>query len=319
MPPAVNRTMSAPEWAMLVSLSVLWGGSFFFTHVALDAVPPFTLVTLRVGLAALILNAIVPLSGLRMPRKARAWAAFLGMGLLNNAVPFCLIVWGQTHIASGLAAILNATTPLFTVVAAHVLTSDERMTGNRIAGVLAGLTGVAVMVGPAILAGLGTDLLAQTAVLGAALSYACAGIFGRRFQRMGVPPLATAARQVTASTLMLLPIALVVDRPWTLPMPSASVVGAIVGIATLSTALAYVLYFRILATAGATNLCLVTFLIPVSAILLGAVVLGERLDPQHFIGMALIGCGLAAIDGRLWAFRRQRRRLPPEVYRGRDI
>ena len=175
------------------------------------------------------------------------------------------------------------------------------------------------MVGPAVLAGLGADLLAQVAVLGAALSYALAGIFGRRFQRMGVPPLATAAGQVTASTLMLLPIAIVVDRPWTLPVPSASVWGAILGIAALSTALAYVLYFRILATAGATNLLLVTFLIPVSAILLGVVVLGERLDPRHFIGMALIGCGLAAIDGRLWAFSQQRRRISPKVYQGRDI
>lgn len=319
MPPAVNRTMSAPEWAMLLGLSVLWGGSFFFTHVALSTLPPFTLVVLRVGLAALILNAVTPLVGLTMPRGAQVWAAFLGMGLLNNAVPFCLIGCGQTHIASGLAAILNATTPLFTVVSAHVLTSDERMTGNRLVGVLIGLIGAVVMVGPAALAGFGTDLLAQVAILGAALSYAFAGIFGRRFRRMGVPPLATAAGQVTASTLMLLPIALVADRPWTLPLPGASVWGAVFGIAVLSTALAYVLYFRILATAGATNLLLVTFLIPVSAILLGAVVLGERLDPRHFIGMALIGCGLAAIDGRLWAFSQQRRRLHPEVYRGRDI
>ncbi len=163
MTPAVNRTMSAPEWAMLLSLSVLWGGSFFFTHVALSALPPFTLVVLRVGLAALILNAIVPLAGSRMPRESRVRAAFLGMGLLNNVAPFCLIVWGQTHIASGLAAILNATTPLFTVAAAHALTSDERMTGNRLAGVLIGLGGVVVMVGPVVLAGLGTDLLAQVA------------------------------------------------------------------------------------------------------------------------------------------------------------
>jgi drug/metabolite transporter (DMT)-like permease len=319
MPPTVNRTMSAPEWAMLLSLSVLWGGSFFFTHVALAALPPFTLVVLRVGLAALILNIVVPLLGLRMPREAQTWAAFFGMGLLNNAVPFCLIVWGQTHIASGIAAILNATTPLFTIIAAHVFTSDERMTGNRLVGVLIGLAGVAVMVGPAILSGIGADLMAQVAVLGAALSYAFAGIFGRRFRRMGVPPLATAAGQVTASALMLMPIALMVDRPWTLPLPGASVWGAVFGIAALSTALAYVLYFRILQTAGATNLLLVTFLIPVSAILLGAVVLGERLDPQHFIGMALIGCGLAAIDGRLWAFSQQWRRIPPEVYQGRDI
>jgi len=319
MPPAMNRTMSTPEWAMLLSLSVLWGGSFFFTHVALSALPPLTLVVLRVGLAALILNAVVPVLGLAMPRGTEVWTAFLFMGLLNNVVPLSLIVWGQTHIASGLAAILNATTPLFAVLVAHVGTSDERMTGKRLAGVLVGLAGVVVMVGPVVLSGFGTNLLAQVAVLGAALSYACAGVFGRRFRRMGVPPLATAAGQVTASTILLLPIVLMVDRPWTLAMPGASVWGAIAGAAALSTALAYVLYFRILATAGATNLLLVTFLIPVSAILAGALALGESLDPRHGLGMALIGCGLAAIDGRLLAMGRHRRRLPPEIYQGRDI
>ncbi|MET0366751.1 MAG: DMT family transporter [Methylobacterium sp.] len=319
MPPAMNRTMSTPEWAMLLSLSVLWGGSFFFTHVALSALPPLTLVVLRVGLAALILNAVMPVLGLAMPRGIEVWTAFLFMGLLNNVVPLSLIVWGQTHIASGLAAILNATTPLFAVLVAHVGTSDERMTGKRLAGVLVGLAGVVVMVGPVVLSGFGTNLLAQVAVLGAALSYACAGVFGRRFRRMGVPPLATAAGQVTASTILLLPIVLMVDRPWTLAMPGASVWGAIAGAAALSTALAYVLYFRILATAGATNLLLVTFLIPVSAILAGTLALGESLDPRHGLGMALIGCGLAAIDGRLLAMGRHRRRLPPEIYQGRDI
>lgn len=299
MSPAGNRSMSAPEWAMLLILSVLWGGSFFFTGIALSGLPPLTLVVLRVGLAALILNLVLPLNGLRLPRGLRIWTACLGMSLLNNVLPFCLIVWGQTHIASGLAAILNATTPLFTVVVAHLLTIDERMTGNRLAGVLVGLGGVAVMVGPTALAGPSASFMAQLAVLGAALSYAFASVFGRRSLDLGVPPLALAAGQVTMSTLVLLPVALAVDQPWTLPMPSAPVWGAVFGIASLSTALAYVLYFRILVRAGATNLSLVTFLIPVSAILLGALVLGERLEPRHYLGMALIGGGLAAIDGRL--------------------
>lgn len=299
MPSPTYRTVTAAEWGLLLTLSLLWGGSFFFTGVALRELPPLTLVLLRVGLAAAILNLLVPALGLRMPRAPRIWAAFLGMGLLNNALPFCLIVWGQTHIASGLAAILNATTPLWGVLVAHALTADERLNAGRLSGVLLGLVGVAVMVGPALLAGLGADLLAQLAVVAAAMSYAFAGVFGRRFTRTGVPPLATAAGQVTASTLLLLPIALAVDRPWALAMPGGATWAAVAGIATLSTALAYVLFFRILATAGATNLMLVTFLIPVSAILLGALVLGERLDPRHFAGMALIGAGLAAIDGRL--------------------
>ena len=321
MPPAVNRTMSAAEWATLLILSVLWGGSFFFTGVALSALPPLTLVALRVGLAALILHAILPLACLRLPRDPGIWAAFIGMGVLNNALPFCLIVWGQTHIASGLAAILNATTPLFTVVAAHLLTRDERMNGNRLAGVVVGLAGVATMIGPAALAGLGADVLAQLAVLAAALSYALASVFGRRFRRMGVPPLATAAGQVTASALLLLPAALIVDHPWALPMPGLPVWGAVLGTASLSTALAYVLYFRLLASAGATNLALVTFLIPISAIVLGMLVLGEHLDGRHYLGMALIGCGLVAIDGRLLGLGGTPRNAAarPETFRGRDI
>ncbi len=184
---------------------------------------PITLVVLRGGLAALILNLVAPMLGLKMPRDGWAWAAFLGMGLLNNAVPFCLIVWGQTRIASGLAAILNATTPLSAVVVAHCLTPDERMTANRLVGVLVGLAGVAVLVGPAVLMGLGTNVIAQGAVLAAALSYAFAGVFGRRFKRMGVPAIVTAAGQVTASTLVLLPVALLVDHPWTLAAPSLTV------------------------------------------------------------------------------------------------
>jgi drug/metabolite transporter (DMT)-like permease len=295
--------MGPLEWALLLALSVLWGGSFFFTALAVRELPPLTIVALRVGLAALLLLAVNRLLGVALPRDRRVWAAFLGMGLLNNVVPFCLIVWGQTHLASGLAAILNATTPLATVVVAHLLTGDEKMTGNRLAGVIIGFLGVALMLGPSLLDGLGTNLVAQLACLAAALSYACAGVYGRRFQRMGVPPVTTATGQVTASTLLLLPVALVVDRPWTLTAPSLTTWCAVLGIAALSTALAYVLYFRILATAGATNLLLVTFLIPVSAILLGAGVLGERLEAFQLIGMALIAAGLAAIDGRLvrWA------------------
>jgi len=295
----INRAMTPAEWGLLLALSVLWGGSFFFNGVALRAFPPLTLVLLRVGLAAVILSGVMRAMGLAMPRDRGVWLAFLGMGLLNNIVPFGLIVWGQTHIASGLASILNATTPLFGVIVAHLLTTDEKMTGPKLAGVVLGLAGVIAMIGPDALAGIGLDVAAQGACLAAALSYAFAGVFGRRFRRMGVAPLATATGQVTASTVMLLPLIALVDRPWTLAAPGADAIAAILGLAALSTALAYVLYFRILATAGATNLLLVTFLLPVSAILLGALVLGERLDPRHFAGMALIGAGLAAIDGRV--------------------
>ncbi|WP_184522322.1 DMT family transporter, partial [Muricoccus pecuniae] len=237
--------------------------------------------------------------GQRMPAGRDAWIAFLGMGLLNNALPFGLIVWGQQHVAGGLASILNATTPLFTVLVAHLLTPDEKLTPFKLAGVVVGFVGAVSMIGPDALLGPGVAITAQLACLAAALTYAFAAIFGRRFRRMGIAPMATATGQVCASTLLLLPLVLVVDRPWELAAPGAVTWGAAVGVGLLSTALAYVLYFRILAAAGATNLALVTFLIPVSAILLGWLVLGEMLWPRHFGGMALIGAGLACIDRRL--------------------
>lgn len=292
--------MITMEWAMLLALATLWGGSFFFNAIAVRELPVFTVVVSRVALAAVILLVLLRVLGERMPRDRHIWAAFLCMGLLNNVIPFSLIVWGQQHIASGVASILNASTPLFTVILAHVLTSDERMTGGKFSGVLIGFIGVAVMIGTDVLGDLGVHVTAQLMCLAGAISYAFAGIYGRRFKAMGVGPLSTAAGQVIASSMILLPLVLVLDRPWTLPMPSLSALLALVGIAALSTALAYVLYFRLLATAGATNLLLVTFLIPVSATLLGVLFLGEAIQPRHLIGMALIGAGLAAIDGRAW-------------------
>jgi drug/metabolite transporter (DMT)-like permease len=196
--PPINQPMGAIEWLLLIALSVLWGGTFLFAEIALEEVRPFTLVLGRVGIAALILVVVVYATGHRMPRSWTAWLPFLIMGALNNLIPFSLIVWGQTAIASGLAAILNATTPLFTVVLAHVLTPDERMTPGRLSGVVLGLLGVALMIGPAALAGLGVAVVAQLACLAAALSYALAGIFGRRFR--GTPPLVTAAGQVSMSS-----------------------------------------------------------------------------------------------------------------------
>jgi drug/metabolite transporter (DMT)-like permease len=300
-PSAISNTMGLREWSLVLALSVIWGGSFFFIGVAVKALPPLTLVFLRVALAAVVLNLVVPAVGLRMPADRKTWSSFFGMGFLNNLVPFCLIVWGQTHIASSLASILNATTPVFTVIVAHFLTQDEKLTANRLMGVLVGLAGVTVIIGPEALQGLGTNVLAQMAVLAAAVCYSFAGIFGRRFRRLGVHPVVTATGQVSAAAIMLLPLALVVDHPWQLPIPAAPVLGAVLGLALVSTALAYIIFFRVLATAGATNIMLVTFLIPVSAILLGTVFLDEHLAWKHFLGMGLIGAGLAAIDGRLLA------------------
>ena len=295
-----HRPMTPLEWALLLALSAVWGASFVFNSTAVRELPVFTVVVFRVALAAIILLAVLHIRGERMPAQRSVWIAFAGMGLLNNAIPFSVIVWGQQHVAAGVASILNAATPLFTVIFAHFLTSDERMTGGKLVGVLVGFVGVAVMIGFDAIGSLGTDVVAQLMCLAGALSYALAGIYGRRFKAMGVTPMMTATGQVITSSLMLLPLMLIVDRPWALPMPSHAAIGALIGVASISTALAYVIYFRILATAGATNLLLVTFLVPVSAILLGALLLDETLRPKHFAGMALIGLGLAAIDGRPW-------------------
>ncbi|CAH0218071.1 DMT family transporter [Roseomonas sp. CECT 9278] len=291
--------MSALAWSLLVALSVLWGGSFFFVGVAVAELPPLTLVALRVGLAAAMLWAALPLVSVPPPRGLRAWRAIAVMGLLNNAIPFSLIVWSQQSLSSGLAAILNATTPLWGVLVAHALTAEEKATPARLAGVLLGFAGVAAMMGPDILGGALAAAAATAAMLAATLSYAFAGVWGRRFRALGVAPMQAAVGQVSASALMILPLALLVDRPWGLAMPSGTAVASVLGLAALSTALAYVIYFRILALAGTVNLLLVTFLVPVSAILLGVLLLGEALLARHLVGMALIGAGLAAIDGRV--------------------
>lgn len=295
-----TKTMGIREWVMLTTLSIVWGGSFFFVQVAVTELPTFTTVVVRVALAAIVLLLVMKVTKQEFPTDGKVLLAFLGMGLLNNVIPFSLFVWGQTQISSSLASILNATMPLFTVLVAHVLTADEKMTVSRMMGVIIGLVGVAIMVGGEALSGFGDSTLAQLACLGAALSYAFASIYGRRFRRLGVSPMATATGQVCASSLILLPAMLLLEAPWTLPMPSLPVIGSLLGVGIVSTAFAYILYFRILATSGATNISLVTFLVPVSAILLGTLILGEVLETKHLLGMAAIGIGLAAIDGRPW-------------------
>jgi drug/metabolite transporter (DMT)-like permease len=288
--------MTRKDWLLLLTLSLLWGGSFFFVEVALQGLPPLSVVWGRVAMAAVILAVV--LRGCWPMRHA--WPALLIMGFLNNVIPFTLFAVAQGQITGSLAAILNATTPLFTVLVAHLATRDERLTALKLAGVVCGFGGVVVMMAGESLAG---NNLAKLACLGAALSYGVAGVWGRRFRVMGVTPLQTAFGQVAASTLMVLPLWLWVDQPWQMPLPANAVLGAMVGIAALSTALAYLIFFRLMASAGPTNLSLVTFLIPVSATLLGVAFLGEWLETRHVAGFALILLGLSLIDGRVWRRR----------------
>jgi drug/metabolite transporter (DMT)-like permease len=295
--------MGAKEWAALLLLSIVWGGSFFFNKIALAQVPPFTVVLVRCGLAAVILYLLVRASGQRMPASRSVWQRFFLMAAFNSLIPFSLILWGQTQIASGLASILNATTPVWAVLLAHFTVRGERLTPNRMVGVFCGIVGITFLIGWDALQGISLNMLAQLAVLGAAFCYAASGIYGGRF--LETPPLITATGQVICTALMMAPIALLLDRPWLLPVPGAQALGALLTLALVSTAFAYVLYFRLLETAGATNLTLVTFLIPVSALFLGIVFLHEQIHPRTFFGMALITAGLAAIDGRLF-LRRER-------------
>jgi drug/metabolite transporter (DMT)-like permease len=311
--------MNAKDWGRLLTLSLLWGGTYMLGAIALkgwpagegDGVTPLVLVWLRVTIAAVTLFLISKAFGVKMPRDRKVWVAFFGMGLLNNVIPFSLIFWGQSQmpasVAAGLASILNATTPLFTLLVAHTFTKDERITAPKIVGVVLGLFGVAVMIGLDILSGLGAGALGQIACLTAALVYAFSSLYGRRFKAMAVTPMQTALGQLTASSAIMLVIVSVFNQPWNIFLPGAIPFASIMAMGVFSTALAYILFFQILSSAGATNLMLVTFLIPVSAIALGIIVLGEVLKVQHLVGVVFIGLGLAAIDGRLW------RKLRPSV------
>jgi drug/metabolite transporter (DMT)-like permease len=303
----MRQTMNGGDWARLLVLSVLWGGSFLFYRMLATELPPLTTVFGRVAIGGIGLLAILKARGvvIRVPRDQ--WGRFFLLATLNNVVPFTLFSWGEARVSSGTAAILNATTPLFAVLVSGLIWRTEALTGAKFAGIACGITGVAVLVGPQAL--LGQDVLGQAACLLAALSYGFGVPYGRRIT--GVTPPNMAVGQMAAATLMLLPLAALVDRPWSLPSPSLSGWAALLGIAVLSTSVAYLIFFDILARAGATNLALVTFLVPASALLLGAGVLGEAVTWQALAGMALIAVGLAAIDGRLLAaIRREPARSP---------
>ena len=304
--------MSRSDWAILLVLSILWGGSFFFIGIAIRSVPPLTLVLIRVGLASCFLWIWRLIRREPSGLTLRLAPALVLLAILNNALPFILFAWAQRTIPSGLASILNATTPIWGVIVAHLFTGDERATPNKIAGVLLGFGGVGVMIGSGLLGQIGKDVLAQLACLGSTLSYALAGVFGRRFRRLGVTPVGVATGSLTAAAMVLLPLTLLFEAPSFAAGPDGQAWAALTGLAFFCTAVAYILYFKLLASAGATNSLLVTFLIPITAILLGTFLLGEHLAARHFGGMLLIGCGLAAIDGRLLKLASPaRRKLTP--------
>jgi drug/metabolite transporter (DMT)-like permease len=286
--------MHRNDWLLLFLLSVLWGGSFFFNGVALQELPPLTVALARVAFGALCLLILLKPLGGSLPKRPVDWAPFAIMGLVNNVIPFSLFLTAQTTISSGMASVLNATTPLFAVLV-MAASGEERLTGRRIAGVLIGIGGVALLRGPGLDAE--NQTLGIVLCLGAALSYGFAGYWGRR-ALPGVPPLTSATAQLICSTPVMAVIAGAVERPWTLPMPGPTTWLAVAGLATLSTALAYILFFRILNRSGAVNVVLVTLLIPVTAILLGVWILHEPLSANEVIGALIIAASLIVIDGR---------------------
>lgn len=298
---SATRSMSARDWGLLLLLGAIWGGSFFFARIAVAEIPPLVLVLLRVAIAAAALQVYLLAAGPSFKTAFSRAGPFLLLALLNNVIPFSLIFAGQTQMGAGLASVLNATTPMWTLIVASLLAAEERLTWNKWGGILLGIAGTAVMIGPGLVAGLGGPVWAKFALVGASLSYAFALVFARsRFS--GVPAPIIAAGQLSASTILMIPLVWLVHGPGAIVAGSGHVWAAILALALLSTAFAYILYFRILASAGATNASLVTLIVPASAILLGVIFLGETLEPFEVIGMVLIGLGLITIDGRV--FRR---------------
>jgi len=303
--PMINIVMSRNDWAILLILALIWGAAFFFIHVAVAHVAPLTYVWLRLTIAAAGLLAWMRWKGEKLSLPLPVWGMMLVLALLNNVVPFALFGWAQQHIASGLASILNATTPIWGVVVAHIATSDEKMSPAKLIGIVVGFVGVATMIGPDLLAS-GGSLLPQLACIAASLCYALAGVWARRFKPMGLKPLKVATAQLLVGALVMTPVSLTVSQPWLGGSPSLTALGAITVLALGCTALGYVLYFRLIDSAGATNATLVTLLVPPIAILLGAIFLGELLTGGQFLGLAFIALGLAVIDGRLVAAVRRK-------------
>jgi drug/metabolite transporter (DMT)-like permease len=299
--PMINSVMNRGEWGILLALALIWGVAFIFIKVAVTHVDPLTYVWLRLSIAAVALWLLLRWRGERLKLPLAVWGAILVLALFNNMIPFVLFGWGQQHIASGLAAILNAATPIWGVIVAHLWTRDERVTTAKLLGVLVGFGGVATMIGPDLLFNGNGTVLAQLACLTAALCYALAGVWARRFKALNVPPIKVAAGQLIIGAVAMAPIALIIDQPWLRPLPPPEAWGAIVALALFCTALGYVLYFKLIETAGATNALLVTLLVPPTAILMGGLIFGERLTSGQFAGFGIIALGLALIDGRLFA------------------
>ena len=298
-----QKSLSGRAWAEMLVLALIWGGSFLSIRIALDEISPMMSVAHRVTWAMLVLWGVVAMMRIPLPRNPRIWFAFLVMGLLNNVIPFVLMAWGQLHIESGLTSILNAFTAVVGVVMAALFFSDERLTPRKIIGVVLGFFGVAVAIGLENFKNFDLRSLAQLAVIGGTVAYAVAGVWARK-NLAGMPPQLAAAGMLTGATVIMLPLVYFVEGLPTFDLQPRTLV-AIGYYAVIATATAYLLYYRVLAMAGSGNLMLVTLLVAPVAITLGAVVLGEKLSANAFVGFVILAVGLIILDGRVWkALRR---------------
>lgn len=297
-----QKSISSAAWISMAALGAIWGASFVSVRIALDEIGPLTAVAHRTFWAMLVLWGIVLALRMPVPREARIWLGFLVMGLLNNLIPFSLMAWGQLHVESGLTSILNASTAVFGVLFAAAFFADERLSLRKGIGVLLGFLGVATAIGLENLHDFDIRSLAQIAILGGTVSYALAGVWARK-KLSGLRPQVAAAGMLTGSTLMAVPMALLAEGPISLDLQPVTMM-AIAYYALIATAGAYMLYYRVLDMAGSGNLMLVTLLVAPVAIVLGALVLGEKLAPNAYAGFALLAFGLAILDGRLWRLLR---------------
>lgn len=301
----INQKMSLVDVMTLLGTAFCFGTSYYFIEILIRHLPPLTIVNIRVILASLILWIVVFVLKLKRPDTFKQWRSLFIIAFMNNAVPFTLFVWAQKFIDSSMAAVLNATMPFFTVILAAVFLSDEKMNRFKLLGVPVGIVGTAILIGPNLQSGT-MSVLGQLAALLATFLYAVSSIYARRFKAWGLSPIMIATGQVTMAGLMLLPVTLIIEQPWTLPMPPMETVYALIGITLLGTVMSYILYFKLIDSAGATNASLVTFLNPVTAIILGTLLLGEIITPTQMLGIVVIMLGLVIIDGRLF----QRRSKP---------
>lgn len=292
-----SRPMSPGDWAMMGLCAIFWGSAYTFNKITIAEIPVLTVTGVRLTIAAAFLYGLARLSGVAVPKPGKAWLPFFVFTLFSNVFPFLFVLYGQKSTASGLAAVLGATTPLFLIILAHYFTQDERIMPRKLVGVIIGLIGVAIVVGSSVFAGWTQSLEGKLALVFAAFLYAVGAIYSKRLAKY--PPVVISTLQMTSGAILIVPTLLIIDRPWEIARPSTFAIGSLVATAIFSSALASYTYFRVFNRAGAVNAMLVTLLVPVTPLIIGAIAFGERLLLREAIGALVIGGALVIVDGRL--------------------